>query len=83
MLAWLSPIWTIGDFDSCVHISEEALNAAKAVPYGIMSSIGASWLLGFIMMIVLAACINPDLQAVLNSPLGQPMAQVNHKSFVC
>lgn len=24
MLAWMSPIWTIGDFDSCVHISEEA-----------------------------------------------------------
>ena len=23
MLAWMSPIWTIGDFDSCVHISEE------------------------------------------------------------
>jgi amino acid transporter len=23
MLAWMSPIWTIGDFDSCVHMSEE------------------------------------------------------------
>lgn len=31
MLAWLSPIWTIGGFDSCVHISEEAANATKAV----------------------------------------------------
>ena len=31
MLAWLSPIWTIGSFDSCVHISEEAANATKAV----------------------------------------------------
>lgn len=36
MLAWLSPIWTIGSFDSCVHISEEAANATKAVPYGIL-----------------------------------------------
>ncbi|KUJ09413.1 gaba permease [Mollisia scopiformis] len=76
MLAWLSPIWTIGDFDSCVHISEEALNAAKAVPYGIMSAIGASWILGTFMMIVIAACINPNLQAVLSSPFGQPMAQI-------
>lgn len=40
MLAWLSPIWTIGGFDSCVHMSEEAANAAKAVPYGIMMSTG-------------------------------------------
>ena len=31
MLAWLSPIWTIGAFDSCVHMSEEAANATKAV----------------------------------------------------
>ncbi|EHY57188.1 GABA-specific high-affinity permease [Exophiala dermatitidis] len=31
MLSWLSPIWTIGGFDSAVHISEEAANATKAV----------------------------------------------------
>jgi hypothetical protein len=31
MLSWLSPIWTIGAFDSCVHMSEEASNATKAV----------------------------------------------------
>lgn len=40
MLAWLSPIWTIGGFDSCVHMAEEAANAAKAVPYGIMMPTG-------------------------------------------
>ena len=37
MLSWLSPIWTIGAFDSCVHMSEEAANATKAVvcwPFG-------------------------------------------------
>jgi amino acid transporter len=76
MLSWLSPIWTIGAFDSCVHMSEEAANAAKAVPYGIMMSIGSCWILGFIIMIVIASCINPDLEAVLGSSLGQPMAQI-------
>ncbi|TVY17244.1 GABA-specific permease [Lachnellula arida] len=76
MLSWLSPIWTIGAFDSCVHISEEAANAAKAVPYGIMMSIGSCWVLGFIIMIVIASCINPDLEAVLGSSFGQPMAQI-------
>jgi amino acid transporter len=76
MLAWLSPIWTIGAFDSCVHISEEASNAAKAVPYGIMMSIGSCWVLGFVILIVIAACINPDLESVLGSSFGQPMAQI-------
>ena len=76
MLSWLSPIWTIGAFDSCVHMSEEAANATKAVPYGILMSIGSCWLFGFIIMIVLAACINPDLESVLGSSFGQPMAQV-------
>jgi amino acid transporter len=76
MLSWLSPIWTIGGFDSCVHMSEEASNAAKAVPYGILMSIGSCWILGFFIMIVLAACINPDLSSVLESSFGQPMAQI-------
>jgi amino acid transporter len=81
MLAWLSPIWTIGGFDSCVHMSEEAANAVKAVPYGIMMSIGSCWILGFIIMIVLAACINPDLSSVIESPFGQPMAQIYHDAI--
>jgi amino acid transporter len=81
MLSWLSPIWTIGAFDSCVHMSEEASNAAKAVPYGIMMSIGSCWFLGFIIMIVIAATINPDLEAVLGSSFGQPMAQIYYDAI--
>ena len=76
MLSWLCPIWTIGAFDSCVHMSEEAANATKAVPFGILMSIGSCWFFGFIIVIVLAATINPDLDSVLSSPFGQPMAQV-------
>lgn len=33
MLSWLSPIWTIGGFDSCVHMSEEAANATMGMVY--------------------------------------------------
>jgi len=76
MLSWLSPIWTIGGFDSCVHMSEEAKNAAKAVPYGIMMATGSTWILGFIIMIVLGFCINPNLEDVLGTGFGQPMAQI-------
>ena len=76
MISWLSPIWTIGGFDSCVHLSEEAANAAKAVPYGIMMAIGSCWVLGFIILIVIAACMSTDSEAILGSPFGQPMAQI-------
>jgi amino acid transporter len=81
MLSWLSPIWTIGAFDSCVHMSEEASNAAKAVPYGIMMAIGSAWILGFIIMIVIAACIDPNLENVLGSSFGQPMAQIYYDAI--
>ncbi|CAK7266605.1 GABA-specific high-affinity permease [Sporothrix epigloea] len=76
MLAWLSPIWTIGAFDSCVHMSEEAANAAKAVPLGILSSIGMCWGLGFVLVIVIAACMDPNIDNLLGSVYGQPMAQI-------
>ncbi|EPS45186.1 hypothetical protein H072_833 [Dactylellina haptotyla CBS 200.50] len=75
-LAWLSPIWTIGAFDSCVHISEEAKNATKAVPWGIMGSIGLCWSLGFLCCIVIAGCMSTDLEGLLTTPFGQPMAQI-------
>lgn len=81
MLAWLSPIWTIGAFDSCVHMSEEASNAAKAVPLGILSSIGMCWLLGFVLVIVIAACIDPNIENVLGSVYGQPMAQIYYDAL--
>ncbi|KAI4111336.1 MAG: hypothetical protein LQ345_006809 [Seirophora villosa] len=76
MLSWLAPIWTIGSFDSCVHLSEEATRPNKAVPFGILTSIGSCWFFGFIIMIVLAATINPDLESVTGTSFGQPMAQI-------
>ncbi|KAH8895751.1 gaba permease [Thozetella sp. PMI_491] len=81
MLAWLSPIWTIGGFDSCVHMAEEASNAAKAVPMGILMSIGSCWLLGFVLVIVIAACIDPEIANVTGSAFGQPMAQIYYDAL--
>ncbi|KAL8851356.1 MAG: hypothetical protein Q9221_003723 [Calogaya cf. arnoldii] len=81
MLSWLSPIWTIGAFDSCVHMSEECKNASQAVPAGILMSIGSCWLFGLIIMIVLAATISPDLESVIGSKFGQPMAQIYYDAI--
>ncbi|KAK5726051.1 GABA-specific high-affinity permease [Elasticomyces elasticus] len=76
MLAWLSPIWTIGAFDSCVHMSEEAANAVIAVPWGIVMSIGSCWLFGWICVIVIAGCMDPNVENLLGTSFGQPMAQI-------
>ncbi|KAE8165007.1 amino acid permease-domain-containing protein [Aspergillus tamarii] len=76
MLAWLSPIWTIGAFDSCVHMSEEATHAARAVPLGIIWSAGLCGALGFLSLAVIAAVIDVNLDGVLSTNFGQPMAQV-------
>lgn len=75
-LSWLSPVWTIGSFDSCVHMAEEAANASIAVPFGILGSIGLCGVIGFVVMTILAATINKDFSQVLNATHGQPMAQI-------
>lgn len=76
IMAWLSPIWTIGAFDSCVHMSEEATHAAKAVPLGIITSTGMCGILGFLSLAVIAAGMKQDIEGILNTSFGQPMAQV-------
>ncbi|KAJ5798499.1 uncharacterized protein N7503_007795 [Penicillium pulvis] len=81
MLAWLAPIWSIGSFDSCVHMSEEAMHAAKAVPLGIMFSAGSACVLGFLVLSVMAATMNPDVSQTINTQFGQPMAQIYYDAL--
>ncbi|KAJ5524811.1 GABA-specific permease [Penicillium frequentans] len=81
MLAWLSPIWTIGAFDSCVHMSEEATHAARAVPLGIIASSGLCGILGFVCLAVIAASMDTDIEAILSSKFGQPMAQIYYDAL--
>ncbi|KOS39891.1 hypothetical protein ACN38_g9250 [Penicillium nordicum] len=81
MLAWLAPIWSIGSFDSCVHMSEEAMHASKAVPLGIIWSAGSAFVLGFLVLSVIAATMNPDVSATINTKFGQPMAQIYYDAL--
>lgn len=76
VLAFLSPIWSIGFFDSCVHMSEEAMHAARAVPRGILFSAGSACVLGFLILSVIAAVMDPDVNNTAGTVFGQPMAQV-------
>jgi len=77
ILAWLSPIWSIGFFDSSIHMSEEAINAAKAVPLGIISSASAACVLGFLVLSIIAAVMDQNISHTVNTIYGQPMAQVS------
>ncbi|KAF8556713.1 amino acid transporter [Imleria badia] len=78
-LSFLAPLWTIGSFDCSVHISEEAANAAIAVPWSIVGAVGISGLLGWAINVSLAFCMGSDLERLINSP--QPMARIFLNSF--
>lgn len=75
-VAWLSPVWTIGAFDACVHMAEEASNASVAVPFGIITSISLCGIIGFALMSVIAASMDQDISSILNTRYGQPIAQI-------
>ncbi|TFK35826.1 APC amino acid permease [Crucibulum laeve] len=79
ILSFMAPLWTIGAFDSSVHISEEASNASTAVPWAIIWAIGIAGILGWAINISLAFCMGTDLQMLYNS--DQPMAQIFFNSF--
>ena len=90
----------LGSFDSSVHISEEASNAAVAVPWAIVYAIGIAGILGwgqytlshlslrlahntFILAIniALAFCMGTDIEGILGSSVGQPMATIFFNAF--
>ncbi|KAL3457108.1 amino acid/polyamine transporter I [Aspergillus heterothallicus] len=81
VLAFMSPIWSIGFFDSCVHMSEEAVDAARAVPRGILFSAGSACVLGFLVLSVLAAVMDPDVENTVGTAFGQPMAQIYYDAL--
>ncbi|CCK70350.1 uncharacterized protein KNAG_0E00820 [Huiozyma naganishii CBS 8797] len=76
LAGFMPAAWTISSFDSCVHQSEEAKDAKKSVPIGIIGSITACWILGFLIIICLCACMDTDLDRLVNSDTGFAMAQI-------
>lgn len=82
MIAGFQPaVWVIGAFDSCIHMSEEAKNATKAVPIGILTSISMCWIIGFCICIAIAACMGTDIKSILNTNYGQPLAQILYNAL--
>lgn len=81
VLSLFTAVWTIGAFDSCVHMSEEAKNASHGVPIGIISSVSFCSVLGFFIIICINACVDPNIQNVLDSETGFPLAQIIYDSL--
>ncbi|GME82628.1 unnamed protein product [Ambrosiozyma monospora] len=81
MNGFMPAVWTIGAFDSCVHMSEEAKNASRSVPLGIIGSISTCYILGFFICIVIAACMGPDIPAIMGTAFKNPIAQVIYNAL--
>lgn len=80
-LSMMAPVWTICSFDCAVSLSEEASNAAIAVPAAITGSIGSAGVLGVIILVILSLTMGTDVEAVVNSDIGQPLAYVYLMAF--
>ncbi|KAI0089340.1 amino acid/polyamine transporter I [Irpex rosettiformis] len=81
VLSFLAPLWTIGGFDGPIHISEEASNARTAVPWAIVSSVGVSGLIGWGINVVIAFNMGKNMENIMASSIGQPMATIFFNSF--
>ncbi|TRM63319.1 amino acid permease-domain-containing protein [Schizophyllum amplum] len=79
IMSFLAPLWTICSFDSAVHISEEASNAARAVPQAIVGAVGVAGGLGVAINISLAFCMGGDLTTLNDA--DQPMAEIFRRGF--
>lgn len=82
LLCFQSAVWTIGAFDSSIHVGgDSAHNAQVAVPFGILTSIGACWVLGFAVLCCMATAMPDDFTSILNSAIGQPFAQIIYNAL--
>ncbi|WVQ99787.1 hypothetical protein IAU59_006929 [Kwoniella sp. CBS 9459] len=81
LLSFLAPVWTICSFDCAVSISEEATNAAVAVPHAIVGAIGSAGVLGAVILIIVSLTMGPDVAAINDAPLGQPLAYIYLQAF--
>ncbi|THH11998.1 hypothetical protein EW145_g293 [Phellinidium pouzarii] len=81
ILSFLAPVWTIGCFDSSVHISEEATNSRTAVPFAMITSVTIAGVVGWAINMAIAFNMGTDLNAILSSPIGQPLAAIFFNSF--
>jgi len=73
LMSFVSVIWTMSGYDSPFHLSEECSNANIASPRAIVMTSAVGGLMGWFLQLVVAYTVL-DIDAVINSDLGQPWA---------
>jgi len=64
-----------------VHISEEASNANRVVPFTIITAPLLGCILGWVVNIVFTFFMGTDLNNIISNPIGQPFATILFNSF--
>ncbi|KAM0749165.1 APA family basic amino acid/polyamine antiporter [Meredithblackwellia eburnea MCA 4105] len=67
--------YTITGFDASAHLAEETTAAAWNAPIGVITSVGASAVFGFFVLLGFLFSIQ-DFDATVNSEVGQPVLQI-------
>jgi amino acid transporter len=73
LMSFVGVIWTMSGYDSPFHLSEECSNASIASPRAIALTSATGGLFGWFLQLVVAYTVT-DIDAVMNSDLGQPWA---------
>ncbi|KAI1815644.1 amino acid permease [Poronia punctata] len=73
LMSFLAICWTMSGYDAPFHLAEECSNAAVASPRAIVMTAVTGSILGFVLNALIAFTIT-DIDAVINTELGQPWA---------
>lgn len=73
LMTFVGVIWTMSGYDSPFHLSEECSNANVASPRAIVLTSAVGGLMGWFLQLVVAYTVL-DIEAVIDSDLGQPWA---------
>jgi amino acid transporter len=75
LIGMIGPTTTYLGADSAVHLAEELKDASYILPRAIFTASVINYCLGLITIITFMFAIN-DVEALLDSPTGQPWAQL-------
>lgn len=73
LMSFIGVIWTMSGYDSPFHLAEECSNANIASPRAIVLTSATGGVFGWFLQLVVAYTV-VDIEAVLDSDLGQPFA---------
>jgi len=76
LFGFLSVAWVMTDYDATAHIAEEIKNPAIKAPVAIISALGTTYVLGWVLNIVMVVCMGPAWPDLLMSPTGLPAGQL-------